>query len=196
LRAPPRSPDNPPRPARARQPRNGSLISASLVSHPVPAAPAGDPSRQVLRSGRSRRFCRRRMTATRSWPRLRRWISGRPSWCVAAGYPAPAGVVSGCRRWSPIRAMTRSLQGMSDRLTELGVTRVVMEATSDYWKPAFYLLEVSGFEVWLVNAKDVKGAVDRPGLTTSRQRRRVPGKQDRRAPPPRSHGHAALQVTR
>jgi hypothetical protein len=32
--------------------------------------------------------------------------------------------------------MTRSLLAMSDRLQQLGVTRVVMEATSEYWKPA------------------------------------------------------------
>jgi transposase len=31
--------------------------------------------------------------------------------------------------------MTRPLLGMADRLTCLGVTRVVMEATGDYWKP-------------------------------------------------------------
>ncbi len=58
--------------------------------------------------------------------------------------------------------MTRSLQLMADRLLELGVTRVVMEATSDYWKPPFYLLEAHGFEVWLVNAKDVKHLPGRP----------------------------------
>jgi transposase len=58
--------------------------------------------------------------------------------------------------------MTRSLQLMVDRLLELGVTRVVMEATSDYWKPPFYLLEAHGFEVWLVNAKDVKHLPGRP----------------------------------
>ncbi len=58
--------------------------------------------------------------------------------------------------------MTRSLQTMADRLLELGVTRVVMEATSDYWKPAFYLLEAHGFEVWLCNAKDVKHLPGRP----------------------------------
>ena len=58
--------------------------------------------------------------------------------------------------------MTRSLQVMADRLAELGVTRVVMEATSDYWKPPFYLLEANGFEVWLVNAKDVKHLPGRP----------------------------------
>jgi hypothetical protein len=30
------------------------------------------------------------------------------------------------------QTMTRSLGGMADRLRQLGVTRVVMEATSDY----------------------------------------------------------------
>jgi len=33
--------------------------------------------------------------------------------------------------------MTRPLLGLADRLRCLGVTRVVMEATSDYWKPVF-----------------------------------------------------------
>jgi transposase len=58
--------------------------------------------------------------------------------------------------------MTRSLQLMVDRLLELGVTRVVMEATSDYWKAPFYLLEAHGLETWLVNAKDVKHLPGRP----------------------------------
>jgi transposase len=58
--------------------------------------------------------------------------------------------------------MTRSLLVLADRLGELGVTRVVMEATSDYWKPVFYLLEAQGFEVWLVNARDVKHLPGRP----------------------------------
>jgi transposase len=58
--------------------------------------------------------------------------------------------------------MTRSLLVMADRLRQLGVTRVVMEATSDYWKPPFYLLEAHGFETWLVNAKDVKHLPGRP----------------------------------
>jgi transposase len=58
--------------------------------------------------------------------------------------------------------MTRSLQVMADRLLDLGVTRVVMEATSDYWKPPFYLLEAHGFETWVVNARDVKHLPGRP----------------------------------
>jgi transposase len=59
-------------------------------------------------------------------------------------------------------AMTWPLLSMADRLACLGVTRVVMEATSDYWKPVFYLLEAAGFETWLVNAKDVKHLPGRP----------------------------------
>jgi len=69
------------------------------------------------------------------------------------------------RRLQEVKAyptMTRSLLVLADRLRQLGVTRVVMEATSDYWKPVFYLLEAAGFEVWLVNAKDVKHLPGRP----------------------------------
>jgi transposase len=59
-------------------------------------------------------------------------------------------------------AMTRSLLSMADHLRSLGVTRVVMEATSDYWKPAFWVLEAAGFETWLVNARDVRHLPGRP----------------------------------
>jgi transposase len=37
-----------------------------------------------------------------------------------------------------------------------------MEATSDYWKPVFYLLEAEGFACWLLNARAVKHAPGRP----------------------------------
>jgi transposase len=63
------------------------------------------------------------------------------------------------RTWT---TMTRSLTAMGDWLDVLGVTRVVMEATSDYWKPPFYVLEAAGFETWLVNARDVKHLPGRP----------------------------------
>jgi len=64
------------------------------------------------------------------------------------------------------QTMTRSLLVMADRLGELGVTRMVMEATSDYWRGVFYLLEAAGFEVWLVNARDVKHLPGRPKTDT------------------------------
>jgi transposase len=58
--------------------------------------------------------------------------------------------------------MTRSLLALADRLAEQGVTRVALEATSDYWKAPFYLLEAQGLEVWLVNAREVKHLPGRP----------------------------------
>src|SRR3990170_7595362 len=58
--------------------------------------------------------------------------------------------------------MTRSLTELANRLVDLRVERVVMEATSDYWKPVFYLLEAHGLEPWLVNARDVRHLPGRP----------------------------------
>ncbi|MGJ6968734.1 IS110 family transposase [Streptosporangium sp. G11] len=50
---------------------------------------------------------------------------------------------------------------MADWLRCWGVTRVVMEATGEYWKDAYYLLEGEGFECWLVNAREVKNVPGR-----------------------------------
>lgn len=52
--------------------------------------------------------------------------------------------------------MSTQLAELAEWLRELGVSRVVMESTSDYWKPPFYVLEAAGLDPWLVNAKDVK----------------------------------------
>jgi transposase len=80
--------------------------------------------------------------------------------CIRVPKPgAPARRVQEITTYS---TMTPSLLGLAERLRELGVTRVVMEATSDYWKPVFYLLEARGLEPWLVNAKDVKHLPGRP----------------------------------
>ena len=57
---------------------------------------------------------------------------------------------------------TGALLQLADRLRHLAVTRVAMEATSDYWKPVFYLLEAEGFECWLLNATHVKNVPGRP----------------------------------
>ncbi len=58
--------------------------------------------------------------------------------------------------------MTRSVTELANRLVDLRVERVVMEATSDYWKPVFYLLEAHGLQPWLVNARDVRHLPGRP----------------------------------
>lgn len=47
------------------------------------------------------------------------------------------------------------LLGMADWLRAHDVTHVVMEATGDYWKPVWHLLE-EDFELMLVNARHVK----------------------------------------
>ncbi|WP_454083791.1 IS110 family transposase [Georgenia sp. Marseille-Q6866] len=72
---------------------------------------------------------------------------------------------AGRRRVQEVRrysTMTEQLLALADWLTELGVSRVVMEATSDYWRAPFYLLEEFGLEPWLVNARDVKHLPGRP----------------------------------
>jgi transposase len=56
---------------------------------------------------------------------------------------------------------TRSLLELRDWLTCQGVALCVMEATSVYWKPPFYLLE-DAIECWVVNARDVKNVPGRP----------------------------------
>lgn len=52
-------------------------------------------------------------------------------------------------------SMTRAVLALSDWLADQHVQLVVMEATGDYWKPVFYVLE-QRFDVWLVNARDIK----------------------------------------
>jgi transposase len=76
--------------------------------------------------------------------------------------PDPKGGSRRVQEVTTYSTMTRSLQVMADRLLDLGVTRVVMEASSSYWKPPFYLLEAHGFQTWLVNARDVKNLPGRP----------------------------------
>ena len=51
---------------------------------------------------------------------------------------------------------TSGLEELADWLTDHGVTEVVMEATGQYWKPIWYVLEDRGFDLKLVNAKHVK----------------------------------------
>jgi transposase len=76
--------------------------------------------------------------------------------------PAPTGGKRRLQEVSTHSTMTKSLTGLANRLVEMGVERVVMEATSSYWKPVFYLLEAHGLAPWLVNARDVKHLPGRP----------------------------------
>jgi transposase len=62
--------------------------------------------------------------------------------------------------WS---SMTNQILALRDHLVAEQVSCAVMEATGDYWKPFYYLLEDAGFEVVLVNARHVKNL---PGRKT------------------------------
>ena len=55
-----------------------------------------------------------------------------------------------------MESTTNSILALGEDLVALGVERVTLESTSDYWRPFFYLLEAAGLSVWLVNARDVK----------------------------------------
>lgn len=59
-------------------------------------------------------------------------------------------------------AMTKQILALRDHLIEQNVTCVVMEATGDYWKPYFYLLD-DALSVMLVNAHDARNM---PGRKT------------------------------
>jgi transposase len=64
------------------------------------------------------------------------------------------------RTWG---STTPQVLALREQLIFERVSLVVMEATGEYWKPFYYLLEGSGFEVMLVNAQQVKNL---PGRKT------------------------------
>ena len=61
-----------------------------------------------------------------------------------------------------VSATTNAIMELADHLVCAGIERVVVESTSDYWRPFFYLIEARGVRVWLVNARDVKNVPGRP----------------------------------
>jgi transposase len=61
----------------------------------------------------------------------------------------------------------RGVLALADWLRCWQVPAVVMEATSDYWKPVFYRLEAEGFECVLADARQVKNLPGRPKRDTT-----------------------------
>src|SRR5215211_7105632 len=60
-------------------------------------------------------------------------------------------------------SMTNQILALREHLVAEQVSCVAMEATGDYWKPFYYLLEDAGFELLLANARQVKNM---PGRKT------------------------------
>jgi transposase len=73
--------------------------------------------------------------------------------CVRTPLPSGKGQQSELRVFP---TFTSSLDELADWLAANGVVEVVMEATGQYWKPIWYVLEDRGFDLKLVNAKHVK----------------------------------------
>lgn len=61
-----------------------------------------------------------------------------------------------------VKATTAAISELGEHLRAERVELVVLESTSDYWRPFFYLLEASGLTVWVVNARQVKNVPGRP----------------------------------
>ena len=80
--------------------------------------------------------------------------------CVRVAGAGRRKTVETVTTWS---SMTGQILALRDHLIVEQVTCAVMEATGDYWKPFYYLLEDAGFELLLVNARHVKNL---PGRKT------------------------------
>jgi Transposase len=65
------------------------------------------------------------------------------------------------RVWD-VPARTGAITELAEQLRELGIEKVTVESTSDYWRIWYYLLEDQGLDVQLVNARDVKNVPGRP----------------------------------
>ena len=80
--------------------------------------------------------------------------------CVRVAGAGRAKAASTVTTWGSV---TNQILALREYLIAERVTLVVMEATSDYWKPFYYLLEGAPFETMLVNARHVKNL---PGRKT------------------------------
>jgi transposase len=80
--------------------------------------------------------------------------------CVRVAGSGRRGTTETVTTWA---SMTNQILALREHLIAERVSCVAMEATGDYWKPFYYVLEDAGFELLLVNARNVKNM---PGRKT------------------------------
>ena len=61
-----------------------------------------------------------------------------------------------------VAATTNAIVSLAEELAGEGIERVVVESTSDYWRPFVYLFQAAGLTTWLVNARETKQVPGRP----------------------------------
>ena len=79
-------------------------------------------------------------------------------------HPGGASVPAGSapdKVWE-VPATTGAISELAGQLAGLGIQKVTVESTSDYWRPFVYLLQAGGLSVQLVNAREVKNVPGRP----------------------------------
>ena len=80
--------------------------------------------------------------------------------CTRVPHPSRPGARR--TRVQDVDATTNAILELGGHLAGEGIEKVTLESTSDYWRIWFYLLEASGLDVQLVNARDIKNAPGRP----------------------------------
>jgi transposase len=65
------------------------------------------------------------------------------------------------RYWT-VTATAGEVTGLAGQLAELGIEKVTLESTSDYWRIWFYLFEAAGLDVQLVSASQARQLSGRP----------------------------------
>jgi transposase len=81
-------------------------------------------------------------------------IGHREHWCAVPADRCPRPVQS-------FGTFTADLESLADWFKSCGIKSVAMESTGVYWIPVFQILERRGFEVRLVNARQVKNVSGR-----------------------------------
>jgi transposase len=103
--------------------------------------------------------------------------------CTRVPHPARPGQRA-TKVWQ-VPATTNAIIELADQLACQGIQRVVVESTSEDWRPFVYLLEARGLRVWLAGARDARAPARPP---QDRQARCGVAGQAQRA------GHAAALV--
>src|SRR5262245_21589951 len=80
---------------------------------------------------------------------------------VCVRIPRPGDQGRRVSRVHDVEATTAAVTELAGQLMNLGIEKVTVESTSDYWRIWYCLLESAGLTVQLVNARDVKNVPGR-----------------------------------